>query len=183
MPVLDSFSLSGQVAIVTGGGAGIGRAISELFAEAGATIVVSDLKKETADEVANGISARGGRAIGVACDVTKDDARKASDRRRWRPVRQDQHPRQQRRRRPPAVRHADGHVPVGLRAERVRGLRLQSCAPSAAGASRDRSAPVPPRSPASSPRSTASASRISPVEMPFRYSHGSAAALVLERPT
>ncbi len=77
MSVLDAFSLSGQVAIVTGGGAGIGRAISELFAEAGATIVVSDLKKETADEVANGIVAGGGRAIGVACDVTSDEARKA----------------------------------------------------------------------------------------------------------
>ncbi len=40
----------GQVAIVTGGGAGIGRAISELFAAAGASVVVSDFSKETADE-------------------------------------------------------------------------------------------------------------------------------------
>lgn len=77
MSVHDAFSLSGQVAIITGGGAGIGRAISELFAAAGAAVVVSDLKKETADEVANGIVAKGGRAVGVACDVTNGDARKA----------------------------------------------------------------------------------------------------------
>lgn len=40
-------------------------------------VVVSDLKKETADEVASGIAANGGRVIGVACDVTNGDARKA----------------------------------------------------------------------------------------------------------
>jgi 7-alpha-hydroxysteroid dehydrogenase len=77
MSVLDAFSLKGQVAIVTGGGAGIGRAISELFAAAGASVVVSDLKKETADETANAIAKAGGQAIGTACDVTDADARKA----------------------------------------------------------------------------------------------------------
>lgn len=77
MSVLDAFSLSGKVAIVTGGGAGIGRAIAELFAGAGAAIVVSDLKQETADEVATGIVAAGGRAIGVPCDVTDAGARHA----------------------------------------------------------------------------------------------------------
>lgn len=77
MSALDTFSLAGQVAIITGGGAGIGQAISELFAAAGAAIVVSDLKKETADAVADGIVASGGRAIGVACDVTNAEARKA----------------------------------------------------------------------------------------------------------
>ncbi len=77
MSALDAFSLSGQVAIVTGGGAGIGRAISELFAAAGASIVVSDLKKETADDTAAAIAKAGGKAIGVACDVTNADARRA----------------------------------------------------------------------------------------------------------
>jgi 7-alpha-hydroxysteroid dehydrogenase len=77
MSALEAFGLKGQVAIVTGGGAGIGRAISELFASAGASVVVSDLKKETADDTANAIAKAGGRAIGVACDVTNADARKA----------------------------------------------------------------------------------------------------------
>jgi 7-alpha-hydroxysteroid dehydrogenase len=71
------FSLAGQVAIVTGGGAGIGRAISERFAQAGAAIVVSDLKKETAEDTARAIVAAGGKAIGLACDVTDAEARKA----------------------------------------------------------------------------------------------------------
>ncbi len=69
MSVLDAFALPGQVAIVTGAGAGIGRAIAELFADAGAAVVVSDLDPATADTVAAGIVGAGGRAIGVACDV------------------------------------------------------------------------------------------------------------------
>ncbi|MCA9430527.1 MAG: SDR family NAD(P)-dependent oxidoreductase, partial [Candidatus Omnitrophica bacterium] len=70
---MDSlFSLEGQVAVVTGGGAGIGRGISEVFAEAGASVVVSDLNQEAAEAVVEGIVKGGGKAIAVACNVTEE---------------------------------------------------------------------------------------------------------------
>ena len=74
LTALDAFKLEDQVAIVTGAGAGIGRGIAELFAQAGASVVVSDLKEETAAVVADGIKDKGGKALAVACDVTNDQA-------------------------------------------------------------------------------------------------------------
>jgi 7-alpha-hydroxysteroid dehydrogenase len=73
MQAANLFSLDGHVAIVTGAGAGIGKAIAELFADAGAAVVVSDLHQNTAADVAQCITDMGGRAVAVACNVTEED--------------------------------------------------------------------------------------------------------------
>jgi len=70
----ESFSLKGKNAVVTGAGAGIGRAISLAFAEAGAQVACIDLNEMAAEETASLIRERGQRAIAVICDVSSEDA-------------------------------------------------------------------------------------------------------------
>lgn len=70
---ISNFRLDGQVAIVSGAAAGIGRAVVELFADAGAAVIVSDLDGDGARLVADGIVAAGGRADSASCNVTDDE--------------------------------------------------------------------------------------------------------------
>jgi NAD(P)-dependent dehydrogenase (short-subunit alcohol dehydrogenase family) len=63
--------LSGKVAIVTGSGGGIGRAIARRFATEGAHVWVTDINGETAEETVRGIKAEGGAATAMLVDVSK----------------------------------------------------------------------------------------------------------------
>jgi NAD(P)-dependent dehydrogenase (short-subunit alcohol dehydrogenase family) len=63
-------SLRDRVAVVTGGGSGIGRALVDVFAREGARIVVADIEEARAIEVAEAVRGRGGQALAVRTDVT-----------------------------------------------------------------------------------------------------------------
>lgn len=63
---------SGKVALVTGGGDGIGRAAALLFARRGASVVVTDIRQDTAEATAGAIRDSGGQAISCPGDVTSD---------------------------------------------------------------------------------------------------------------
>lgn len=67
-------ALTGRTAIVTGASRGIGRAIAELLAAEGAAVTVVSRSAEAVDEVVRSIQVAGGRALGVAADVTDAEA-------------------------------------------------------------------------------------------------------------
>jgi NAD(P)-dependent dehydrogenase (short-subunit alcohol dehydrogenase family) len=62
---------SGKVALVTGGGSGIGRATATAFADAGASVVVADLDDAAMDDAVKAIKDAGGQATGVRTDVSR----------------------------------------------------------------------------------------------------------------
>ena len=69
MAILDRFGLEGQVAVVTGGGRGMGGALALGLAEAGADVVVAARRTAEVEQVAEKVRAKGRRALAVTCDV------------------------------------------------------------------------------------------------------------------
>ena len=70
MPVLDSFSLAGKVAIVTGASSGLGLVFAEALAQAGADVVVAARRYERLGQAAGLVESAGRRALSVRTDVT-----------------------------------------------------------------------------------------------------------------
>lgn len=73
----NSPRLSGQVAIVTGGGSGFGESICELFAQHGAKIVVADFNADSGRRVADALQAAGHEALFCRVDVSRSDEMRA----------------------------------------------------------------------------------------------------------
>lgn len=74
MDLSSLFSLENKVALITGASKGIGFAIAEVFAAAGAKVVISSRKQESLDEMASTLRQKGYDITGIACHVGQMDA-------------------------------------------------------------------------------------------------------------
>ncbi|PKL36073.1 MAG: gluconate 5-dehydrogenase [Spirochaetae bacterium HGW-Spirochaetae-1] len=80
MKINELFSLKGKVAIVTGGGRGIGQFIATGLAEAGANVVIASRKMEKLEETAKELESLGVKAMAVKCDMgVKEDIEALAD--------------------------------------------------------------------------------------------------------
>jgi 7-alpha-hydroxysteroid dehydrogenase len=70
----DAFSLTGQVAIVTGAGRGIGAQTAKTYAEAGADLVLAARTKEQLDAIAAEVRGFGRRALVIPCDANENES-------------------------------------------------------------------------------------------------------------
>jgi len=73
MSILDAFRLDSKVAVITGGGRGIGAACARAFAEAGASVVVGARTQAEIDRTVEEVRARGAKALAVQTDVMRED--------------------------------------------------------------------------------------------------------------
>lgn len=72
--IREMFDLSGEAAVVTGAGSGLGKAIAEILAQAGASVGLIDVDLDRIESVAAGIEARGGKTFGIAADVSAPES-------------------------------------------------------------------------------------------------------------
>lgn len=73
MNTMELFRLEGKTAIITGGGRGLGQYFAEALSDVGASVVLCSRKVEACEEVKQAIEAKGGKALALACDITKLD--------------------------------------------------------------------------------------------------------------
>ncbi len=72
--MIKAFDLTGKTAIVTGGGRGLGRAISKALSQAGAFVALADMNQSDLDETTRLIQQGGGKAIPISCDVSRSNS-------------------------------------------------------------------------------------------------------------